>query len=379
MGIPGLWERLKDAAEQHNFLQFAVEEGFKNSDGKCQPMIMGVDASIWMYQVERAIKHGNAQPGPNRHLRILFYRLATLLELPIRVVFVFDGPARPQFKCGTRVLTHGHWLTAQFRELIHDFGYHSYMAPAEADGELGRLGSEGLVNVVETTDSDIVLFGAPTVIYVYVNCRYRIHLLIFCTSPRKKKDGKNVTMYTAEKLFITPSVSLTRGGLLLIALLSGGDYHKQGIPGCGIITSHAIARGNLGDMLLHEALQSPTPTAVFLEFLTSWKEALCSEFSTDPHGHLGRKHKAIAATIAETPSFPDLDVIFAYVHPITSWSENYLLPDYHSWGLAQPNLTRIARSCQVQFGWGAAAITTKFSKVLYSGIAIQSLLKVRLV
>lgn len=85
------------------------------------------DISIWMYQADQAITHSNAQRGPNPQLRVLFYRLAALLELPIRAVFVFDGTARPEFKRGTRVLTHGHWLTAQFRELIRDFGYHSYM------------------------------------------------------------------------------------------------------------------------------------------------------------------------------------------------------------------------------------------------------------
>jgi len=79
-----------------------------------------------MYQAEHAIRHGNAQPGPNPHLRVLFYKLAGLLELPIRVLFVFDGPARPQFKRGTRVLTHGHRLTAQFLQLIQGFGYHSH-------------------------------------------------------------------------------------------------------------------------------------------------------------------------------------------------------------------------------------------------------------
>jgi hypothetical protein len=45
-------------------------------------------------------------------------------------------------------------------------------------------------------------------------------------SPQKAKDGNKVAMYTAENLFITPSVSLTRGGLLLVAFLSGGDYHQ---------------------------------------------------------------------------------------------------------------------------------------------------------
>ncbi|KAJ7490771.1 PIN domain-like protein [Mycena latifolia] len=358
MGVPGLWERLKDAAEIHDILQLTVERGFENGR-ECQPILVGVDASIWMYQVDRAITYSNAQAGPNPQLRALFYRLATLLQLPIRVIFVFDGPARPQFKRNTRVVTDGHRLTTQFRELIQDFGYHSYTAPAEADAELGRLGSEGLVDVVETTDSDVLLFGAPTVFY----------------TPRKKEDGNNVTVFTAENVFITPAVGLTRGGLLLIALLSGGDYHQQGIPGCGIVTAHAIARGSFGDKLLHEALQNPTPTAEFLDFLISWKEALQSEFSTNAHGLLGRRHPAIAAAIAQTPAFPDLDVIFAYVHPITSWSGNHLLPDYHSWGLAQPNLTRITAFCQRQFGWDADVIRRKFSKLLYLGIATQSLLK----
>jgi hypothetical protein len=84
--------------------------------------------SIWMYQASNAITFSNAQPGPNPQLRLLFYRTAALLALPTRAVFVFDGPHRPEFKRGTRVLTHGHWLTSAFRELIREFGYHSHTA-----------------------------------------------------------------------------------------------------------------------------------------------------------------------------------------------------------------------------------------------------------
>lgn len=129
--------------------------------------------------------------------------------------------------------------------------------------------------------------------------------------------------------------------------------------------------------MLQKALENPIPTPTFLEFLGAWKIALCNEFLTDPHGHLGRKYKAISATIAKTASFPSIDVIFAYVHPITSWSKN-LPPDHRSWGLAQPNLTGIARFCQLQFAWDATTIAAKFSKSLYPGIVMQSLLKVRL-
>ncbi|KAJ7798867.1 PIN domain-like protein [Mycena olivaceomarginata] len=271
---------LKDAAERHNFLEFTVLQGYENGTGECRPLIMGIDASIWMYQVAEALNYGNTRAGPNPHLRVLYYRLVTLLQLPLRIVFVFDGPARPEFKRGTRVLTHGHWLTPQFRELIHHFGYHCHTAPAEAEAELGRLASEGWIDIVQTTDCDIFLFGAPRVIYV----------------PNKKTDGENITLYSLENIFITPSVSLTRGGLLLVALLSGGDY-DEGVPGCGIAIAHAVARGNLGDTLLQRALESSTPTAEFLEFLISWEQALSIEFSTDPHGHLGHKYKSVATTI----------------------------------------------------------------------------------
>ncbi|KAF8131347.1 hypothetical protein K438DRAFT_1556599, partial [Mycena galopus ATCC 62051] len=264
---------------------------------------------------------------------------------------------RPEFKRGTRVLTHGHWLTSAFLELIHEFGYHSHMAP---DAELGRLASEGIIDVVQTTDSDILLFGAPTVFLI----------------PKKKDDRRNVMVYTAENIFVTPTVSLTRGGILLIALLSGGDYDK-GLPGCGMVTAHAMARGNFGDDLLHEALQSCTPTTQFRQFLNSWRQALALEFSTDSLGLLGRKHGAIAAAIAGTPSFPNIDVIFAYVHPITSWSTN-TRPDYHSWGSpVSPNVSGIAKLCQGQLGWDAATISTSFGNNLYLGIATQSFLKVR--
>ncbi|KAF8209790.1 PIN domain-like protein [Mycena galopus ATCC 62051] len=318
MGIKGLWKILADAAETRNLLQYTVQEGFKNSGSECRPIIMGIDASIWMYQASHAITFSNAQPGPNPQLRLLFYRTAALLALPIRAVF----------------------------------------APAEADAELGRLASEGIIDVVQTTDSDILLFGAPTVFLI----------------PKKKDDRHNVMVYTAENIFVTPTVSLTRGGILLIALLSGGDYDK-GLPGCGMVTAHAMACGNFGDDLLHEALQSCTPTTQFRQFLNSWRQALALEFSTDSLGLLGRKHGAIAAVIAGTPSFPNIDVIFAYVHPITSWSTN-TRPDYHSWGSpVSPNVSGIAKLCQGQLGWDAATISTSFGNNLYLGITTQSFLK----
>jgi Holliday junction resolvase YEN1 len=137
-----------------------------------------------------------------------------------------------------------------------------------------------------------------------------------------------------------------------------------------------LGTGFLGRDKETEALAHPDATPEFTGFLRAWKVALSAEFATDPHGYLGRRHKAIAATIDRT-CFPDLTALRAYTHPITSWSPGYSSPAHQSWGLAQPELERIASFCQLQFGWDAAEISRKFVKLLYPGIALQSLLQVR--
>lgn len=88
------------------------------------------ESSIWMYQADHAVKHGNMKAGPNPALRILYYRLVALLALPLRIVFVEDGPERLEVKRDTHVLTRGHPLTPQFRELVRQFGYHCHVVYA---------------------------------------------------------------------------------------------------------------------------------------------------------------------------------------------------------------------------------------------------------
>ncbi|KAJ7489980.1 PIN domain-like protein [Mycena galericulata] len=348
MGVPKLWPILSNAAEQRDFLECTLAGGY--------PKRTGVDASIWMYQVARALKHNNTVRGANPETRALFYRLARLLSAPMNPLFVFNGPERPETRRNAQVLNAEHQLTAQFQALIEVFGYPWYTAPGEAEAELGRLNNLGIIDIVMTTDIDALIFGAKT-------------LMI---PPNKKNDKNEIIIYHSSLIFINPGVCLSRGGLLLIALLAGGDYH-QGLPGCGVALAHAVARGPLGDALLEAVLQNPEITDEFLDFLVSWRATLAWEFATDPHGYLGRKQRAIAANI--TSSFPNLGVLYAYTHPVTSWSENYSPPTYQSWGLPKPDVKKIASFCQRQFDWDAAKISSTFVKHLYSGIVMQSLLK----
>lgn len=59
-------------------------------------------------------------------LRTLFWRLARLLAACVDVVFVFDGPARPLWKRGKRILPHDVWMMGEFQEFVKAFGFTSH-------------------------------------------------------------------------------------------------------------------------------------------------------------------------------------------------------------------------------------------------------------
>jgi len=116
-------------------------------------------------------------------MRTLFYRLCRLLQLHLRVIFVFDGMNRAETKRGKKVKKTPHWLEAAFVEMLRLFGfaihkvtipvsitldsptYHIVgQAPAEAEAELARMNQLCIISAVLSDDVDTFLFGAFAVI-----------------------------------------------------------------------------------------------------------------------------------------------------------------------------------------------------------------------
>ena len=69
---------------------------------------------------------GHMSAGQNPELRTLFFKLARLLNTCILPIFVFDEPLRPSIKRSQNVITVDPWITAEFRQLIDAFGFHSH-------------------------------------------------------------------------------------------------------------------------------------------------------------------------------------------------------------------------------------------------------------
>ena len=186
------------------------------------------------------------------------------------------------------------------------------------------------------------------------------------------KDDKNhARLYRASKIHTHSSISLTRGGLILIGLLSGGDYAQAGLPGCGITTAHALARCGFGDTL-YEAATTLSRDAL-PNFLTSWRQRLREELRTNSRGIIGRKLVKLAKEVSE--SFPDIDILLSYTSPITSESlgcaveKNLKL----TWG-KEPDVNKLATICEFYFEWGYKdAIIKRFRTLLWHSIVLRIL------
>ncbi|KAJ7143360.1 PIN domain-like protein, partial [Mycena crocata] len=289
-------------------------------------------------------------------LRTLFYQLCNFQEAPVTPVFVFDGPGRPAMKRGIHVGHHPLWLTDHFKRLIRAFGYHYHDAPGEAEAELAHLNKLGFIDAVITEDSDALVFGARTVI--------RTLGLVLC----RPHVGQNSHIYTSSAISAHP-LYLDEDGLLLFALLVGGDY-DSGIYRCGSKTAHALARCGFGKRL-RQILTDSAGDKINLH-LSSWRQALRAELQTNASGLLQTRCPTLANSIAA--DFPNLDVVQLYIDPLTSWSSRFAghPPDPSLWLAGEPVIRDITDICAALFGW-QAALRDRFKAKLWPGVAVRML------
>ena len=184
-------------------------------------------------------------------------------------------------------------------------------------------------------------------------------------------DGNHSTVYTSANILAHPSVQLTRGGLILIGLLSGGDYHQAGLRRCGPGIAHGLAKCGLGNELL-EATESLSRDEL-PEFLANWREDLRGELRTNVHGHLGSKKPSLAKAVPD--SFPNIDVLLSYTNPITSATDagtchTHMPPRWER----EPDLGKLAHLCELHFEWGLQDVIVKrFRTIVWPSIVLRML------
>lgn len=261
-----------------------------------RPIRIAVDISIWLFQVQAS------RGGKNPELRTLYFRLLKLLALPVHPLFVYDGRHKPPFKRGKAVSRNSGNLPIiqRSRDLIERFRFPWHEAPGEAEAECAQLQQAGIVDAVISNDVDTLMFGSTFTMMNFSN--------------ESGTGASGATHVTCYRVGDKGNVPLSRAGMILFAMLSGGDYIPSGVKGCGPGLSAEIAKAQFGEDLL-EILASHAPTLD--SDLRGWRERLQYELEENESGYFATKHPSIQ--IPE--DFPDRTILDYYVEPKVSTKE----------------------------------------------------------
>ncbi|TIC96861.1 Flap endonuclease GEN-like protein 1 [Colletotrichum higginsianum] len=254
MGIKGIYREL-GTGQRISLAKLAVEK--LESSGR--PLRIAIDIAIWQFQAQAA------RGGTNPAIRTLFYRLVRLLSLGIHPIFVFDGPHKPAFKRNKRSGRGDGVATAMAKRVTRLFGFPVHDAPGEAEAECALLQQKGIVDAVLSEDVDTIMFGCTRTLRNWT-----------AEGTRGSKTPTHVSLYDVNALLST-GTGLDREGMVLVALMSGGDYLPEGVPGCGVKLACEAAKAGFGKSLCRLKIDDD------IQF-EEWRAKLRHELRTNESG-----------------------------------------------------------------------------------------------
>jgi Holliday junction resolvase YEN1 len=288
---------------------------------------------------------GGEQPA----LRTFYYRLLRLTSLAIQPLFVFDGPNKPKFKrnkqTGPNVCTIPEFLAKQ---LLKEFGLPYHVAPGEAEAECALLQREGIVDAVLSEDVDTIMFGSGVTIRNW-------------SAEGKGKVPTHVNVYDSAKIK-SGQAGLDREGMVLIAMMSGGDYIPEGIPGCGPKTACEAARAGFGAKLCK--IEKGDKKA-----FDEWKTELAHELRSNESKFFRVKHGSLQ--IPE--SFPNREILRYYTHPSLSSLETVRDLERNIVWEKPMDLPALRKFTEEAFKWETVIGAKKFIRTLAPGLLVREL------
>ncbi|KAK4704971.1 holliday junction resolvase GEN1/YEN1, partial [Phenoliferia sp. Uapishka_3] len=382
MTVAGLWSLLHPAQTTAPFLQLSIDT-FSTSPHRGYRV--GIDATQWLYHAHCAKQADRFKADAD--LRVLFYRLCDLLKQGVLALFVFDGPQRPEFKRGKAVFLGQSDLQHTFIRLISAFGMLSRVARGEGEAELAALAQLGELDAVMTDDADTLVFGAPLVIRNPPSKATRTRrqaLPSTSTSSSTGSTSSTSSLPLARRLSQLPAPNyvhlyhrdrilthshLNRAGMILVALLSGGDYHPEGIKGCGAGCAQALARAGLGEDLLEGFQTWRDDPPRLADFLSEWRERAATELAENTGGFSRQRHYRVAKRMRSASAL-DFPFLLPLVDAYTSPEVNPFTPLNWSHPV---NLQSIITICSSQFKWPLPTLTDNLQRHLWPGLLVREL------
>ncbi|KAJ3925672.1 MAG: PIN domain-like protein [Lentinula lateritia] len=360
MGIKDLWPLVDEAAFTCKLRDFIVEHGFLKEHYGLRTVVIGIDVSSFLDGFRAADRAQGQLHSSNATLTQFFKLLCGLSKAGAHCIFVYDGDKRPKIKRGRQVVTNELDYLKQSRTMVEHFGYHSHMAPGEAEAEIVDMLKQGIVDIVLSKDSDVFPLGAASVMNLVV--------------PRDKSKARKSWLDLEVRIYHTESMEFSQGGFILIALLLHNDFGNGGY-GIGLSTARGLAQSGFGETLLrvYESL-SPMPQRL-LEALQELNHDMAYEIQHNKRGKMGSCSPARAEILQNSnfPTFDDLEALSTFLKPVTSSSEG-LPPLLASLRLPTlPNISGIVAFSTEHFAWSPKLTLQHFHNYLWPGVIIRML------
>ena len=249
---------------------------------------IAIDAYNALYQFLAIIRQPDGTPLKDRtgrvtsHLSGLLYRTSNLVEMGIKVVYVFDGvpPALKEVEIKRRArvkeealvkyeqaLREGRveeartyaQMTSKLKDYMADdskrllslLGIPWIQAPSEGEAQAAHLTKRGDSNYCSSQDYDSLLFGAPMLVRNVT------------ISGRRKLPRKNVYIEVVPEVVeldkVLKELNITHEQLIDIGILVGTDFNPEGVKGIGPKTALQLIRE-------HGSLEKLLPTLKQAEF-----------------------------------------------------------------------------------------------------------------
>jgi flap endonuclease-1 len=231
---------------------------FKSLSGKS----VAIDAYNALYQFLAIIRQPDGTPLKDRsgritsHLSGLFYRTVNLVEMGVKVAYVFDGvpPALKEVEIKRRAkvkaealvkyeqaLQEGKvekarsyaqmtsrlkdYMADDSKRLLTELGVPWIQAPSEGEAQAAYLTRKGATDYCASQDYDSLLFGATALVRNVT------------MSGRRKIPRKNVYVEVVPEIMkldkVLKELGLTREQLIDVAILVGTDFNPDGVKGIG--------------------------------------------------------------------------------------------------------------------------------------------------
>ena len=215
------------------------------------------------------------------------------MTLNIQLIFVFDGPGVPEKirRKGKRGVPKRPEL---LKQVLECFGIPYQLAPAEAEAECAELQKLGVVDAVWSGDADALMFGCDLLISDHRIAKE--HGNQNRNKGHTEKSKTHVQIIRAQKM--KKELALDREGLVLFAILAGGDYHP-GLSDCG------------AGLALHVVLEG---TGLARELCECRNQLDCTRWRTKITAFL-RSRPSAKGIVVPPPDFPRYDVLKQYCRP----------------------------------------------------------------